>query len=1178
MISSKKIALALSSILALGNVAPAFAPLAAVAPQAALAQTATPATPLTTGTHGGIVISQALITALNAAPATTREAITALVNRLIYAARNPTNFGIAHISESVTVGNPAAILDALNRVIAEEGLSGIATVTVANVTQPGQIIPTTATLVTPGNVGFTWTISLTLPGVATPFPITNANGGVLPVIPVAVPAALWNIPVLTTPHTQQQNANNAPAAQITPAFANSAFLPRITNAQATNVFVGELDRPNPFQIDSRVTHLFSPNLFSIASHHDVRVAWETTPWPGGVVPQLALTWAVNLTGAEWHFDTVAPQNNAWAALRGQQSPFQHANTAPIFSFQPHTVGFTGNIGQMPVGNVLESIGGFTNQGAEWTLLATSQTAGFLTLHNQHNPGVPGQQAGPAFNVNNIPLLSLIRTVGADGAAIVMNATNTQSYAWNQNNLTTTVNLTTPQTSGMGVSAHDQIVHRSRLEFTVRLTENIIGQFTAADGGVLELVAPNGFSWPTPATLVNQMADVTNADWGVFGVAAAVPTIGFSRPLNNNTVLRVHIGSAASDVPVASRITGTTVGSAAIVPLSTNPAIQAPISQINIQGLRLNYDGTSHQTRDVIVTAQNAAFRSQQAGDTRDASGGIGGSGTGAIFNYDARPSVVQNNQALNVGTISDWVVTLEVIDEDIPTLLSARLVGQNTEDTDREVHGAARVLVSEVVPQSWHEERGLQLTLPEGVHIREANIETITRGGRIDSNLPPVYRDALERPGALINHYNWGVQNRVVDQVVINNNVITVSNLERVEQNQIIEFYLDLDLSISPAFEGDITLSLGGRGVNNEYDTPYVVIAEAIAPITVNTQVTNIRLGYQFVPVGNFTIVENVAGAFVADQEVFITVTDEIFTELAVAPGFNWAITEGDLAVTQMRTPVHLTGLVQGAGAPHIIFEVASASTVPSTIAFSNIQLRQVMVSPLSNVGYNLVVWGPGIAQNFNHPLVQTALDGSMDGLGAVGNIASTTAYFNLAPEVRLNRVNPRDLFHVSGFSAPFITIGTTGTQVVDQVVTFSTAGVVTVGGQAVSLDPAYWGSFEIQNGVSLLPARMAFSLFFPGSDPNDNVLFAWDSIENRFTIDPAGRNIQFQRDNTQMIVAGLPRTILAGEGDSAVATAPFIHPTTNRLMVPVRAFAEALGLSVAWDAATSTVTLTPQN
>jgi len=177
------------------------------------------------------------------------------------------------------------------------------------------------------------------------------------------------------------------------------------------------------------------------------------------------------------------------------------------------------------------------------------------------------------------------------------------------------------------------------------------------------------------------------------------------------------------------------------------------------------------------------------------------------------------------------------------------------------------------------------------------------------------------------------------------------------------------------------------------------------------------------------------------------------------------------------------------------------------------------------------------------------------------------------------NQINPRDLFNTPGVSDHYLMLDEqfVGAPTVNQPVTFTQDGVVTVGGVVQNFPPDVWGAFEVNDaGVSVLPARMAFAVLFGGVDPYDQQLFQWQAPTSTFNIDPTGHAIWFQVGNQTMGLRGATQTIMSGEGAQAFPTAPYVNPTTERMMLPVRAFAEALGFDVQWNAADGSVTLIP--
>ena len=159
--------------------------------------------------------------------------------------------------------------------------------------------------------------------------------------------------------------------------------------------------------------------------------------------------------------------------------------------------------------------------------------------------------------------------------------------------------------------------------------------------------------------------------------------------------------------------------------------------------------------------------------------------------------------------------------------------------------------------------------------------------------------------------------------------------------------------------------------------------------------------------------------------------------------------------------------------------------------------------------------------------------------------------------------------------TAQWVVAQSPGAPLVNQVISMGADGSILVGTApfAISSD---LGRFHINSdGVSVLPARAVLSILF-GADPHDPDLFIWHANISTFVIDPQGHNIRIQVGNETMHVGGAPRTILSGQGATAFPYAAYVDPADSRLYVPVRAIAEAVGFTVEWNPATSTVTLVP--
>lgn len=654
------------------------------------------------------------------------------------------------------------------------------------------------------------------------------------------------------------------------------------------------------------------------------------------------------------------------------------------------------------------------------------------------------------------------------------------------------------------------------------------------------------------------------------------------------------------------------------------------AQIQFNGIRLVHNSPAPAQTTAEIAIRNipagAVFNWGQGGTIAGGGGtlnpndpnlggsgvpGLPGAGTGGtqqpgtIHTSSWGPYVasVRPQSNLVVGTVGPHGVTLETLGE-IPTLISGRLPIYSTNaDVANAVSwqdvAAARVRVSEVIPLSlWSDHQNL-FEVTEGVRIERVRLIR-NHGG-----------SGREHPANLLEAWNNNALSRTASNanaeqaigagaggtltaghgnpsVRINHGQFFIGNLRRANQNHRLGFEMDIYLNIPANFEGPINLYFEPIGHDEARVETYVTIANAVRPIEVETDFTNIRVGYQFVNVGGFTISENEPGALLVNEELFVSLTDFVMPlpDVIIDNSFAVNVSAGDIELSRANHTFdgrqHLMGLQ-----PNIVLTVDRASTVASTIEFTQVRVRSLNNTPLSNVGYDLVVWGPAVVQNFQH--IDNTLPSDVRGLsrinGGINNqdgFDGTVQAANQRPGIINNTLASRSLFGTDSLiSELFITLDgdLTGAPIVNEVVTISASGSVTVGGQPFSFNPDEFGAPHVNaNGVAVLPARMALSILF-GADPMDPELFVWDSGNSAFYVDPQGRNIRFQVNNTTMWVGGVARQILSGQGANAFATAAYVDAAQNsRLFVPLRAIAESVGFDVDWNASTSTVTLTPPN
>ena len=171
---------------------------------------------------------------------------------------------------------------------------------------------------------------------------------------------------------------------------------------------------------------------------------------------------------------------------------------------------------------------------------------------------------------------------------------------------------------------------------------------------------------------------------------------------------------------------------------------------------------------------------------------------------------------LEVGTATDYGVSLSVEDETVPTFYSGRA------DDDQDT---LMVTIEENISDSWLRGRKAVLALPDGVKFMGIDIET-------DDGCGDMTYEAKN--------------NELEFEFEGNNDTDDIC----------LEMYFQL--SISPEFTGDITATLSGAAIGEEQE---VVIGTAVAPITVEAETNEVSIDYRNVAISDITITEAYAGA-----------------------------------------------------------------------------------------------------------------------------------------------------------------------------------------------------------------------------------------------------------------------------------------------------------------------------
>jgi len=503
-----------------------------------------------------------------------------------------------------------------------------------------------------------------------------------------------------------------------------------------------------------------------------------------------------------------------------------------------------------------------------------------------------------------------------------------------------------------------------------------------------------------------------------------------------------------------------------------------------------------------------------------------------------------------VGRVSDYIVTMTRRGENIPELISGRLdspivrlVNGNLSApfgvTD-EVHRAADVRIEEAIPNAWWAERTTEFRLPEGVKILQARFANLTHL-EADSVTALTNNPRSEN---VADFFNTGVREN--SAVLIRDNVLTISRLRVAGTNNRARFDLRLWLNIDVDFEGDIDLTLAGSSVHPDLvSNPSVTIARAIRPIEVHTRVSDIRVGYQFISVADFDIVENVPGALRHGETVYVSVTDEISVDMHIAPGLRAAVTDGNIRISNviLRTALGSTGeVVEG----QLRFDIERESSEASTISFTDIQVKVANTVPFSNIGLhsqrgiNLVVWGPAVAQNF---------EGLISGIRTSLPSGQT--------------LQTRDFFPTPGIRANYIHVITPAPGGINEFVNEVRASignpVILINGNQYTMPVAPYVS-PVSNST-MVPVRfISLALGLPES------AVRWDPTHSTVTVDAGNRIVQFQTGSYHFTVNGVSMPMTSPDGLPVS-----LEIRDERAFVPFRALGEAFGIRVTWEQDTTT-------
>ena len=488
-------------------------------------------------------------------------------------------------------------------------------------------------------------------------------------------------------------------------------------------------------------------------------------------------------------------------------------------------------------------------------------------------------------------------------------------------------------------------------------------------------------------------------------------------------------------------------------------------------------------------------------------------------------------ETIKVGERVDYGMEMTVENE-VPTIISGRTYYANTKDLDEDDFKTAKVVFKETAKDTWIDSRKLQFTLPEGVKIVKVDYDKVNRIATKDGSAKD--KSAIEDKTYVSSE----------GKVLKINSGLTGNYSDSKDEG--IEFKFELYLSIDADFVGDVTLAVAGAGLAAD-TLEDVVIAQAVAPITIESAETSVNMGYQVFDAADVTITEAQDGVLLDGKEVSLSFDDKRFGNGEL--GFNDTNVEysidGELEIKNFEVK-------EGA----ITFKVDKTSyTEPSSITISNLTVGTTRSVPYGS--YDLKVGGDAVVNNYKKNVSTKIYDIPFDKLDStvqsVMDDIEDRAYFDTT----------------DGYSFEKYVNIVTEAGTLDGVVEVTIGEkTITMDGEPVDMDVAAY--IQTSSNSTMVPLRfVALALGVDQAavtDADNTSKIAWDANSKTATILYAAGNgqkiIQFQAGSNYMVVDGTSIPMENGV---------YAEITDSRMFVPFRALGQALGVSVDWDAETRT-------
>ena len=454
-----------------------------------------------------------------------------------------------------------------------------------------------------------------------------------------------------------------------------------------------------------------------------------------------------------------------------------------------------------------------------------------------------------------------------------------------------------------------------------------------------------------------------------------------------------------------------------------------------------------------------------------------------------------------------------VAESDIPSVYTGFV------QTNKDKFNWIQVTLKETVKDSLQSGRFIDFDLPEEVQVvKEAGIRAT------------LDKDAKLKDAADFDKLNDGKNNKpdLIDfdddkdlsnfSVTVPENGAEVAGSEKWNAEKANTFTLFIPVTIQADYTGDVKVDI--KGAKAGIDDTTLTVAKAVPVVTVEAKTTDVKNGVQKQAVSDIKITENVAGYMNAGTTLTVALDNLGLTNALVFDDAKVEVTAGDLEINK-------TTIKEGV----INIPIKEESTKPSTITITGI--TATLNRTLPEGGYDLKI-GESVKGN-----VKGNEEKSIGAL--IDNEAYNDKDFDVAPVTvkgYINIVTPADTNTVK-VNASFV-IGKTS---------------YTNNGTEVTMDAAPY----IAKNRTMVPIRY--------------IANACGVSDENITWNQATRTATISGPNNVVTIKMGSNTITTSNGVITMDTVAV--NSGNRIYVPARFIANALGATVTWDAATQTVGIT---